>query len=179
MYYLMNYSSPIGPLTLAAKDDALVGLWMENQKYYGAGLPAEVNENQQLPVLIQATSWLDAYFAGEQPALADLPLNPFGNEFRQTVWRVLCQIPYGEVLTYKEVANRTARKLNKVSMSAQAIGGAVGHNPLSIIVPCHRVVGTNGSLTGYAGGIAKKIHLLQHEGVDTSKFLIPIKGTAL
>ena len=179
MYYLMDYSSPIGPLTLAATGEALVGVWMKDQKYYGAGLPEGAKENPQLPILIKTKKWLDAYFAGEQPAIGQLYLEPSGNKFRQTVWWVLCQIPYGEVMTYKEVAQRTAEKLNKTSMSAQAVGGAVGHNPLSIIVPCHRVVGSNGSLTGYAGGLAKKIHLLQHEGVDTSRFLIPTKGTAL
>ncbi|MGG5318841.1 methylated-DNA--[protein]-cysteine S-methyltransferase [Enterococcus sp. AZ072] len=179
MHYVMDYSSPIGPLTLAAIDQTLVGVWMKDQKYYGAGLSEAITQNQQLPVFLQTKNWLDAYFANEKPAIFELPLKPVGNEFRQTVWTVLCQIPYGEVMTYKEVAQRTAEKLNKTSMSAQAIGGAVGHNPLSIIIPCHRVVGTNSSLTGYAGGLTKKIYLLQHEGVDTSKFLIPTKGTAL
>lgn len=179
MYSFMNYSSPIGPLTLAATDDALVGVWMKDQKYYGAGLPEAASENPQLLILMKTKEWLDSYFAGEQPDSAQILLEPSGNEFRQMVWSVLCQIPYGEVMTYKEVARQTAEKLGKTSMSAQAVGGAVGHNPLSIIVPCHRVVGSSGSLTGYAGGIAKKIYLLQHEGVDTSKFLVPAKGTAL
>lgn len=107
------------------------------------------------------------------------PVLPEWIDFRQIVWKILCEIPYGEVITYGEIARRAAAQMGKVSMSAQAVGGAVGHNPISIIIPCHRVVGTNGSLTGYAGGIEKKIALLELEGIDAKLFFIPKEGTAL
>ena len=119
------------------------------------------------------------YFAGGRPPVAELPLAPVGGEFRQAVWKILCDIPYGEVTTYGEIARKMAARGNRRSMSAQAVGGAVGHNPISIIIPCHRVVGAGGSLTGYAGGIAAKIRLLKLEGVDMSRLFMPKKGTAL
>ena len=124
-------------------------------------------------------NWLNRYFAGENPAISELALAPIGGTFRQEVWRLLCEIPYGEVTTYGEIARKVAEKLLKTNMSAQAVGGAVGHNPVSIVIPCHRVVGTNGSLTGYAGGVDKKIWLLTHEGVNVERFTVPTKGTAL
>lgn len=123
--------------------------------------------------------WLDRYFNNEKPSIDELPLAPIGTDFRKEVWRILCEIPYGEVITYGEIARKiaTSRRINR--MSSQAVGGAVGHNPFTIIVPCHRVVGNNGNLTGYAGGIDKKIKLLTHEGLDMSKFFVPTRGTAL
>ncbi|WP_295925618.1 methylated-DNA--[protein]-cysteine S-methyltransferase, partial [uncultured Akkermansia sp.] len=126
-----------------------------------------------------AKDWLDRYFAGGRAPIAQLPLAPVGGEFRQAVWKILCGIPYGEVTTYGEIARKMAARGNRRSMSAQAVGGAVGHNPISIIIPCHRVVGTGGSLTGYAGGIAAKIRLLELEGVDMSRLFMPKRGTAL
>ena len=108
-----------------------------------------------------------------------MPLAPEGSDFRKEVWDILCTIPYGEVMTYGQIADIIAERHGKAKMSAQAVGGAVGHNPISVIIPCHRVVGTNGSLTGYAGGLSKKITLLKHEGVDTDSFIIPTKGTAI
>lgn len=132
-----------------------------------------------LPVFDAAKGWLDRYFAGKQPAISELPLRPIGGEFRQHVWRLLCEIPYGEVTTYGEIAQKVAVKMNKTTMSSQAVGGAVGHNPISIVIPCHRVVGTNGSLTGYAGGIGTKVKLLELEGADMSRLFVPQKGTAL
>ena len=123
--------------------------------------------------------WLDRYFAGEAPDRAGLPLAPIGGAFRQGVWNILREIPYGEVVTYGDIAKKLAVQTNKPKMSAQAVGGAVGHNPISILIPCHRVVGANGSLTGYSGGIAKKIMLLELEGVDTSRLFVPKRGTAL
>ncbi|MCI9156887.1 MAG: methylated-DNA--[protein]-cysteine S-methyltransferase, partial [Lawsonibacter sp.] len=123
--------------------------------------------------------WLDRYFAGERPAISELPLAPIGSEFRKEVWQVLCEIPYGETTTYGEISQKIAARRGLERMSAQAVGGAVGHNPISIIVPCHRVVGSNGSLTGYAGGLQKKIKLLTHEGVDMERFFVPQRGTAL
>lgn len=122
---------------------------------------------------------MDRYFKGERPEIAELPLAPIGGEFRQTVWKILCEIPYGQVITYGEIAKKIAQKRGLNRMSAQAVGGAVGHNPISLIIPCHRVVGTNGSLTGYSGGLDKKIRLLEFEGVDMSNLYRPKKGTAL
>jgi O-6-methylguanine DNA methyltransferase len=178
-YYTMRYQSMIGSMILASDHNSLVGLWNEGQKYFGATLDGLTVEKPDLPVLVDAGIWLDAYFAGKNPAIADLPLAPSGNAFRQAVWNALCEIPYGTCTTYGAIARDIARIMNKKSMSGQAVGGAVGHNPISVIIPCHRVVGSNGSLTGYAGGIAKKISLLAHEGVDTAQFIIPAKGTAL
>lgn len=179
MLYSAQYSSPLGSLLLASDEDSLVGVWIEGQKYFADTVAGEVTEKGDLPVLAVARAWLDAYFAGRKPAVSDLPLAPQGGAFRKAVWDILCEIPYGEVITYGEIAKDMAARMDKASMSSQAVGGAVGHNPISIIIPCHRVVGTGGSLTGYAGGIDKKIRLLQHEGVDMSGLFVPTKGTAL
>ena len=138
-----------------------------------------MTEKDDLPVFTAIKNWLDKYFAGQKPAISDLPLAPIGGAFRKAVWDILCEIPYGEYITYGDIAKTMAARMGKASMSSQAVGGAVGHNPISIIIPCHRVVGANGSLTGYAGGISKKIKLLEHEGVDMSKLFVPTKGTAL
>lgn len=179
MHYTTKYKSEVGLITIASDGENIVGLWIEGQKYYGEFVPIEHTEQKNLEVLDDAKVWLDKYFRGEAPKISDLPLAPIGGEFRQEVWDILCKIPYGETVTYGDIAKEMALKMNKKSMSAQAVGGAVGHNPISIIIPCHRVVGTGGSLTGYAGGIDKKIKLLEIEGVDTSKFSIPKKDTAL
>lgn len=179
MVYTSHYDSPIGTLLLAERDEKLVGLWMEGQKYFLGSLREESQERESSPVLRQAGLWLDRYFAGERPAISELPLAPIGSEFRKEVWQVLCEIPYGETTTYGEISQKLAVRRGLDRMSAQAVGGAVGHNPISIIVPCHRVVGSNGSLTGYAGGLEKKIKLLTHEGVDMGGLFIPRKGTAL
>lgn len=179
MYYFTTYSSPVGLLTLSCDGDSLTGLWIEGQKYFGGTLPKETEKQDDLPVFRAAKAWLDRYFQGNQPDISELPLRPMGSEFRQTVWQLLCEIPYGEVTTYGEIAHKAASRLGRESMSGQAVGGAVGHNPISIIIPCHRVVGAGGSLTGYAGGIARKIKLLELEGVDLSRFTVPAKGTAL
>lgn len=179
MYYSTSYLSPLGPLLLASDGKNIVGLWNENQKYFGATIAQEMVVRDDLAVFKFAKTWLDQYFTGKKPAIADLPLAPAGGDFRRAVWDILCQIPYGEYVTYGEIAKTMATQLNKSKMSSQAIGGAVGHNPISIIIPCHRVVGANGSLTGYAGGIAKKIKLLEHEGADMSRLFVPSTGTAL
>ncbi len=179
MYYFTTYPSPVGRLTLSCVGDALTGLWIEGQKYFGGTLPKGTAARDDLPVFHAAKAWLDRYFQGNQPSISELPLRPAGSEFRQTVWQSLCEIPYGEVTTYGEIAKKAASRLGRESMSGQAVGGAVGHNPISIIIPCHRVVGAGGSLTGYAGGIARKIKLLELEGVDLSRFTVPAKGTAL
>lgn len=156
----------------------IVGLWIEGQKYFPGTLPEEPVMQGDIPVLRKASNWLEAYFAGKKPEIGELPLAPRGGEFRQAVWKILCEIPYGSVTTYGEIAKKMAAQMGRDTMSAQAVGGAVAHNPISVIIPCHRVVGTGGSLTGYAGGIGKKIKLLEHEGVDTSVFFVPEKSTA-
>lgn len=169
MYYQTNERSPLGGITLASDGENLIGLWLEGQKYFGGTVDKEMHRRDDLPVFEAAKDWLNRYFAGKRPAVSELPLAPAGSDFRQEVWKLLCEIPYGEVTTYGELAKKIAKKQNKPGMSAQAIGGAVGHNPISIIIPCHRVVGTNGSLTGYAGGLEKKVKLLELEGVDMSR----------
>lgn len=181
MFYSTNYSSPIGEITLACDSDCknLVGLWTEGQKYHGATISAALIVNNDIPLFDTAKRWLGRYFSGEKPSISELPLAPIGGEFRQGVWSILCEIPYGEMMTYGGIAEKMAERLGKKSMSAQAVGGAVGHNPISIMIPCHRVVGSNGSLTGFAGGIQKKIKLLELEGVDLSGLFVPTKGTAL
>jgi len=179
MFYSTHYSSPVGSLLLASDDNNLVGLWIEGQKYYGGTVAKEITEQDDLPVFTAAKYWLDKYFAGQKPAISDLLLAPIGGEFRKAVWEILYEIPYGKCMTYGDIAKIMAARMNKTRMSSQAVGGAVGHNPISIIIPCHRVVGANGSLTGYAGGIRKKIMLLEHEGADMSQFFVPTKGTAL
>lgn len=178
IHYQMSYSSPIGQLTIASDGQNITGVWMADQKYYAAGLPERTRKQEDLPVFLLAGQWLDSYFRGEEPAIA-VPLAPQGSEFRQSVWQILLAIPYGEVTTYGDIAKQIARKNGEKAMSAQAVGGAVGHNPISILIPCHRVIGSNGSLTGYAGGLDKKIKLLQLENVNMDSFFIPKKGTAL
>ncbi|WP_224981321.1 methylated-DNA--[protein]-cysteine S-methyltransferase [Geomonas agri] len=177
--FVTRYDSPLGRIMLASDGDSLVGLWLEGQKYFAATLAEETEEKADLPVFVAARRWLDGYFRGERPAVTDLPLAPKGGAFRRAVWDILCEIPYGEVVSYGDIAKRIAARTGKASMSAQAVGGAVGHNPISIVIPCHRVVGADGSLTGYAGGIGKKITLLQHEGADLSRLRTPARGTAL
>lgn len=179
MLYSTTYTSPLGLIMLVSDGDNLIGLWNEGQKYFAGTAKGEMTEQPDLPVLVATKKWLDAYFAGKQPAVTDLPLAPQGGEFRQIVWRILCDIPYGQCITYGEIARNIAARMGKKNMSSQAVGGAVGHNPISIIIPCHRVVGTNGSLTGYAGGITKKIKLLEHEGVDMTGYFVPSSGSAL
>lgn len=173
MFYTTYHDSPIGRITLAAKDDALAGLWLENQKYFLASLKGEQTVQRDTPVLDAAKAWLDCYFAGEKPGIEQLAITPAGSPFRRAVWHILCQIPYGQTMTYGEIASAIAAQSGQAHMSAQAIGGAVAHNPISVIIPCHRVVGSGGSLTGYAGGIHTKIWLLTHEGADMSRLFIP------
>ncbi len=179
MLYSAHYSSPLGSIMLVGDGADLVGLWLEGQKYFAGTVAEEITEKPDLPLFVAIVQWLDLYFAGRKPAISGLPLAPRGGTFRTAVWDILRGIPYGEVITYGEIAKEMAARMNKAKMSAQAVGGAVSHNPISIIIPCHRVVGANGNLTGYAGGISKKIRLLEHEGVDMSRLFVPAKGTAL
>lgn len=175
--YTAVCQSPIGNMLLAGDDTGLTGLWFEGQKYYAGNLDPDHGE-KELPVFAAARRWLDIYFAGREPDFTP-PLHLMGTPFQMCVWSLLLQIPYGTVTTYGRLAEETARRLGREHMSAQAVGGAVGHNPISVIVPCHRVTGADKSLTGYAGGIDKKIRLLACEGISTEKFSIPSKGTVL
>ena len=167
MYYSTNHPSPFGTITLACTESGkLCGLWIAGQKYHGAGAKSNLIEKNDFPVFDAAKDWLERYFAGEKPSVSELSLAPVGSEFRQKVWEILCEIPYGEVTTYGMIAKKIAAIMGKDTMSAQAIGGAVGHNPISIIIPCHRVVGSGGSLTGYASGLEVKARLLELERVN-------------
>ena len=167
MVYTCTYKSVLGDILLAADEIGLTGLWFVGQKYFADTL-ADDRVQRETPILTEAKHWLDVYFSGKEPEFTP-PLHPVGSEFRQEVWKILLQIPYGQTITYGEIARQLAEKRNTPGMSAQAVGGAVGHNEVSIIIPCHRVVGTGGSLTGYAGGIEKKIALLKLEHTDTPR----------
>ena len=177
MQYITHYSSPIGAITIASNGTSLTGLWFDGQKYFASTLGADYKE-KDLPVFTEAKRWLDIYFSGREPDFTP-PLALNGSAFRMAVWQILQSIPYAQTITYGDIARQLAAQQGKTKMSAQAVGGAVGHNPISIIVPCHRVVGADGSLTGYAGGIDKKVQLLELEGIDITEFTIPSKGTAL
>lgn len=180
--YIGHYDSPLGGITVASDGEVVCGLWFDGQKYFGsslAGDPAQRDDAaRDLPVFGKVRRWLDLYFAGADPGFTP-PLALRGTPFRREVWDVLRAIPYGQTTTYGAVAAEIARRRGLDRMSSQAVGGAVGHNPVSIIVPCHRVVGSDGSLTGYAGGIDKKVRLLELEGADMTGLYIPTRGTAL
>jgi len=177
MQYLKKYESPLGVITLASDGTYLTALWFDGQKY-----DRDIMEKdavwEDVPVLDETVKWLDIYFGGGVPDFTP-PIKMFGSEFYKTVGQIMLEIPYGKTTTYGDIAKETAKRLGKEKMSAQAVGGAVGHNSISVIIPCHRVVGATGSLTGYAGGIEKKIKLLEIEKVDMSKLSVPKKGTAL
>lgn len=187
---LYFYRAPFGRLTLASDGECLTGLWIDGQKYDRATLEQSYTLQEQEkkaidgkadalaesgrisvesadvpPVIADTIRWLELYFAGKQPGFLP-PLKPKGSAFRQEVWQILQTIPYGQITTYKKIAEEIAAAHGKKSMSAQAVGGAVGHNPISILIPCHRVLGTDGSLTGYAGGLAVKEYLLKLERTD-------------
>ena len=172
MQYTTFYESPIGRMLLAADDAGLTGLWFEGQKYFARCLDLETEE-KELPVFAEAKRWLDIYFSGKEPDFTP-PLHFTGTDFQKEVWEILCAIPYGQTMTYGAIADQLAKKRGLSRMSAQAVGGAVGHNNLSIIVPCHRVVGSDGSLTGYAGGIERKTFLLNLENAKAAEVTIGI-----
>lgn len=159
MEYFTEYASPVGKLLLTSDGENLTGLWMNRE-------PPAAGKAEELPVLLKARKWLDAYFRGEDAPI-DFPLAPEGTAFQKRVWDILLAIPYGKTRTYGDIAREMAGSLGKEKMSAQAVGGAVGRNPISILIPCHRVVGAQGQLTGYAGGLDKKVWLLEHEGWKT------------
>lgn len=157
-----RYASPLGGITLAGCGDALTGLWFDGQKYFASTLDPG-HEEKPLPVFEAADRWLDLYFGGREPDFTPALLLR-GSEFRRAVWEILLTVPYGRTVTYGEIARLIAKRKGLPHMSAQAVGGAVAHNPVSLIVPCHRVLGADGSLTGYAGGLDRKIRLLTMEG---------------
>lgn len=203
MIYTMQYESPLGPIVVSCDDDAITGLWFEGQKYFGSTLPAESLPKESPspgpatstlspeatstpspatpqflhPLLAEATRWLDIYFSGRRPDCTP-PLRLPSTPFRALVSEIMLAIPYGTTTTYAAIAAEVARRQGRSSSSAQAVGGAVGHNPISLIIPCHRVVGSSGSLTGYAGGLRRKIALLTLEGTDTSGLFSPRHPTA-
>lgn len=177
MLYYKKITSPLGEITLRSDGEYLTGLWFVSDKHYGdkdiAGGTAK-----NLPVFAQAEKWLGEYFAGDMPKI-NVPIKLAGSAFQLQVWELLQEIPYGSLITYGDIAKQVAAQNGIARMSAQAVGGAVGHNPICIIIPCHRVVGASGSLTGYGGGMWRKVQLLQLEGIDMSNFIVPTKGTAL
>ncbi len=177
MTAITYYQSPLGSLLLAADEQGLTHLTLPEQRYQPI-FSDTVCEKTDVPIFTETRRWLDQYFSGTAPSTFP-PLHPQGSTFQLTVWQLLLTIPYGKTTTYGAIAKEIAQQRGLTRMSAQAVGGAVGHNPISIIIPCHRVVGANGSLTGYGGGIDKKIALLSHEGVDMHPFFVPKNGTAL
>lgn len=176
MHYTDHYRSPIGGITLASDGEALTGLWFDDQKYFADTLAPD-HQEKDLPVFAQTRQWLDIYFSGQAPDFTP-PLAMLCSDFRKSVWEVMLTIPFGKTMTYGGIAAQIARQRGLARMSAQAVGGAVGHNSISLIIPCHRVVGTSGSLTGYAGGLDKKIWLLEHEGADMTGLFRPKFSTA-
>lgn len=176
MQYTSHYDSPLGGITLGSDGEALTGLWFDGQKYFADTLDKEHGE-KELPVFADTKRWLDVYFSGKAPDFTP-PLSMLCSDFRKAVWEVMLSIPYGQTMTYGKIAAKIAKERRLDRMSAQAVGGAVGHNSISLIIPCHRVVGTNGSLTGYAGGIDKKIWLLEHEGISMDGLFRPKHSTA-
>lgn len=177
MLYYKKITSPLGEITLRSDGESLTGVWFEDDKHYN---DKDINGAvlKDLTVFTQTEKWLDEYFSGKEPKI-NVPLKFIGSDFQVQVWEILQKISYGKLITYGNIAKKIAVRKGLANMSAQAVGGAVGRNPLCIIVPCHRVVGANGSLTGYGGGMPRKVALLKLEGVDMSKLTVPTKGTAL
>ncbi len=171
MEYTHHYASPLGGITLASDGAALTGLWFDGQKYFASALGRE-HEEKPLPVFEAADKWLDTYFSGRAPDFTP-PLAVSGTPFRKAVWEILLTIPYGQTMSYGQIAEIIAARKGLKQMSAQAVGGAVGHNPISLMIPCHRVVGADGSLTGYAGGIRRKALLLNLEQADLINRFVP------
>ncbi len=177
MIYTNSYLSPLGQMTIACDDDAVTGLWFNEQRLFRNPLPKE-SEERQHPLLEDTRRWLDIYFSGRKPDFLP-PLRYGATPFRRLICDIMLDIPYGQTVSYGEIAAQAARELGLGKMSAQAVGGAVGHNPIPILIPCHRVVGKNGSLTGYGCGMERKVKLLELEKVDMTRFFVPKKGTAL
>ncbi len=177
MHYIEKYDSPLGMITMVSDGENLTALVFDGQKYYDIDVPAD-SIKKDLPIFDSVSKWLNIYFEGKEPDFMP-PIAMAGSQFRMEVWEILQQIPYGQVITYGDISKQIAKNRGIDRMSAQAVGGAVGHNPISIIVPCHRVVGEQGNLTGFAGGIDKKVGLLKIEKAYQDSFYVPKKGTAL
>ena len=177
MMFACYYDSPLGKLLLTADALGLTGLYFDGEKTEPGRL-ALARPERETPLLAETKRWLDVYFSGSQPDFLP-PLHPAGSAFRQAVWALLLQIPYGQTTTYGAIARQLAAKQGIPKMSAQAVGGAIGHNKIAIVIPCHRVIGANGSLTGYAGGIDKKVKLLEWEHTDMTGSFVPREGTAI
>lgn len=160
MYFSTDYSSPIGEILILSDGEAICGVWFYGQKHFLSSIDDEIIKKDDLAIFEDVKKWFDDYFEGLNPNIT-FKLKPVGSDFRLRVWKILSEIPYGESVTYGEIASRISS-----SMSAQAVGGAVGHNPISILIPCHRVLGSGGKLTGYAGGIDRKIELLKLENIQ-------------
>ena len=163
--YFTYYESSLGRMLLSGTEEGVSGLWMSAQKYYAATMDEQMTQRDDLPLFEQTQKWLDRYFNKEQPDPEALKLAPKGTDFRRAVWDILLKIPYGRTTSYGAIAKSITERRKGRKTSARAVGGAVGHNPISIIIPCHRVVGSDGSLTGFASGLDKKVWLLQHEDV--------------
>lgn len=177
MVYTTEYTSPLGRMTLACGEEAIIGLWFNGQRYFGNILPKQTVQ-KEYPLFADAKRWLDVYFSGREPDFLP-PLRYDSTPFRKLVCEIMLTIPYGRTMTYGQITAEAAKRQGMERMSAQAVGGAVGHNPISLMIPCHRVVGTNGSLTGYGGGIARKVKLLELEHADMHGLFVPKKDTAL
>ena len=169
MDYLYHYGSPLGGITLSSNGRELTGLWFDGQKYFGSTLGSERQE-MDIPVFRQASEWLDRYFQGQDPGPVP-PLRLEDTAFRKAVWRALGTIPYGQTATYGQIAQKAAAEIGRTRVSARAAGSAVGRNPISLMIPCHRVIGADGSLTGYAGGLERKQKLLLMEKENARKCL--------
>lgn len=169
MLFKTSYDSPIGPIIMLANDHGLLGAWYENQEHFAGTFDLEkaqtLEDTADQAVLQEASDWFDAYFAAQNPSVNNLALMPQGTAYQQEVWAELVKVGYGEIISYQELADRVTTRQSKGRGSARAVSGAVGRNPISIMIPCHRVIATNGELTGYAGGIDKKITLLKIEGI--------------
>ncbi len=176
MKYLKTYTSLLGLIYMSSDGEYLTGLWFsksrDEKKHH------DEYQEKDLKIFVETEKWLDLYFQGRNPDFTP-KYKIEGTPFRLAVSKIMCKIPYGSVVTYQDIANELAKMKGIAKMSAQAVGGAVGWNPICLIVPCHRVVGKNGSLTGYGGGIQNKVKLLELEGIDMSKYFVPKKGTAL
>ena len=173
MIYTCEYASPLGAMTLAGDGEALTGLWFNGQKYFGSTVQAD-DIPKYVPAGAEVRRWLDIYCSGGEPGFTPL-MRYDTTPFRKAVCDVMLTIPYGQTMTYRQIAQRIAAQMGRPHMSAQAVGGAVGHNPISLLIPCHRVVGTDGSLTGYAGGIERKQKLLELEKADMQGLYVPGK----
>ena len=172
MHYLNHYESPLGAMTMASDGEHLTGLWFDGQKYDRSTIDGNAELKPHLPVFTQTTQWLDSYFGGTDPGFAP-PIRVESSDFKKTVTAIMLSIPFGATSTYARIAAEVARRTGRKQMSAQAVGGAVGHNPIALIVPCHRVLASDGSLRGYAGGVDRKEWLLKMEGVNMSGLSTP------